>query len=236
MNRRQQGEELWKRKFDEFGLSEHFELIGRDWESDHGALALVRCKSCNHEFKTWNVKAYFRGRLKTFWCPECGMKSDGTVQWTKSFALDDAVLFYAEGHTAHETAEKFNVPKWQIVNAVTKRKISNGLATQQMEREERVGSAHRHRAKKWGLQYDKTVTLKHLIERDGLTCAICGKPCDPNDKKWNRRCGPMYPTIDHIIPMSKGGGHTWDNVQVAHMICNTRKQDKTKGVSVYDAS
>ena len=38
--------------------------------------------------------------------------------------------------------------------------------------------------------------------------------------------GNDYPSIDHIIPISKGGQHTWDNVQLAHMICNSIKNNK----------
>lgn len=87
----------------------------------------------------------------------------------------------------------------------------------------RVKTKNTQRAKKFGCEFEKGITLKKLIERDGLRCAICGKKCDWNDRSWNGNCGPMYPSMDHIIPMSKGGGHTWDNVQVAHMICNDRK-------------
>jgi 5-methylcytosine-specific restriction endonuclease McrA len=47
--------------------------------------------------------------------------------------------------------------------------------------------------------------------------------CDPNDHEWTKHFGPTSPTIDHIIPMAKGGGHIWDNVQVAHAICNSTK-------------
>ena len=64
---------------------------------------------------------------------------------------------------------------------------------------------------------------------------MCGKMCDPNDHSWTEHHGPMSPTIDHIIPMSKGGGHTWDNVQIAHAICNSRKRDVIEEVSTYDA-
>ena len=39
-----------------------------------------------------------------------------------------------------------------------------------------------------------------------------------------------YPTVDHIVPLSKGGTHTWNNVQLAHMACNSGKCDKTRGV------
>jgi len=83
--------------------------------------------------------------------------------------------------------------------------------------------SHRHRARMYGCAYDSSVTLKKLIKRDGLRCAICGEMCDPDDRSWSKYSGPMYPSIDHIIPMSKGGGHIWSNVQIAHIICNSEK-------------
>jgi len=85
--------------------------------------------------------------------------------------------------------------------------------------------SHRHRARMYGCAYDSSVTLKKLIKRDGLRCAICGEMCDINDRSWSKYSGPMYPSIDHIIPMSKGGGHIWSNVQIAHIICNSEKGD-----------
>jgi 5-methylcytosine-specific restriction endonuclease McrA len=47
--------------------------------------------------------------------------------------------------------------------------------------------------------------------------------CDWNDHSWSEYSGPLYPSIDHIVPMSKGGDHVWNNVQVAHIICNSYK-------------
>lgn len=82
---------------------------------------------------------------------------------------------------------------------------------------------HRARARRYGCEYDPSVTLKRVVERFGLTCAICGELCDWNDRSWTKYCGPLYPSIDHIIPMVKKGGHTWDNVQVAHIQCNSEK-------------
>ena len=37
--------------------------------------------------------------------------------------------------------------------------------------------------------------------------------------------GDNYPSVDHIKPISKGGTHTWDNIQLAHRYCNTIKSD-----------
>ena len=72
--------------------------------------------------------------------------------------------------------------------------------------------------------FDPSVTLKNLYERDGGICQICGEPCDWQDKSWGTN-GPMYPSLDHIIPRANGGTHTWDNVQLAHCICNSYKRE-----------
>lgn len=62
---------------------------------------------------------------------------------------------------------------------------------------------------------------KILMSQD--TCGICGKPVD----KTLPGTDPMGPTIDHIIPIAKGG-HPADisNLQLAHRCCNRRKSDK----------
>jgi len=99
--------------------------------------------------------------------------------------------------------------------------ISNKTKVKESHRGRR--DSHRYRARKYGCEYDSSVTLSKLIKRNGLHCAICGGLCDLNDRSWSKHCGPMYPSIDHIIPMSKGGGHIWSNVQIAHIICNSEK-------------
>lgn len=91
-----------------------------------------------------------------------------------------------------------------------------------------VGGHWRTRSSRYGLHesgYDDSITLKRCIEKYGGVCQICGKPVDENDIK-NGHIRRNYPTVDHIIPLSKGGLHTWDNVQLAHMACNAGKCDR----------
>ena len=54
-------------------------------------------------------------------------------------------------------------------------------------------------------------------------CGICGNLVDKT-LKWPN---PLSPTIDHIIPIIKGG-HPTDlhNLQLAHWCCNRQKSDK----------
>lgn len=53
-------------------------------------------------------------------------------------------------------------------------------------------------------------------------CGICGRPVD----KTLLYPHPLAPTVDHIIPLSKGGKNTADNLQLAHWTCNRQKSDK----------
>lgn len=75
---------------------------------------------------------------------------------------------------------------------------------------------------------DKSLTLKRLSIRDNNICRICGEPVDWNDYKvvdGITICGDRYPSKDHIYPKSKGGPTKWNNMQLAHRICNSRKRD-----------
>lgn len=77
---------------------------------------------------------------------------------------------------------------------------------------------------------DRRVWIMSLIKRDNNICAICKKECDLYDYEitdiGTMIAGDNYPSIDHIIPISKGGTHQWNNVQLAHRKCNRIKSNK----------
>ncbi|WP_457630207.1 HNH endonuclease [Oceanithermus sp.] len=54
----------------------------------------------------------------------------------------------------------------------------------------------------------------NILRRDGYTCQYCG------------RRGRVL-TIDHVVPRSRGGQDTWENLVTACLECNTRKGDRT---------
>lgn len=55
---------------------------------------------------------------------------------------------------------------------------------------------------------------RNVFIRDKFTCAYCSKKV----KK---------PTVDHVIPRSRGGKTCWDNAVTACRPCNSAKEDKT---------
>ena len=87
------------------------------------------------------------------------------------------------------------------------------------------GGKWEQRAERYGVEFDKSITLAKVRAKFNDICQICGKPVNEKDI-LNGHIRRYYPTLDHIIPISKGGSHTWDNVQLAHMCCNAGKCDK----------
>jgi 5-methylcytosine-specific restriction endonuclease McrA len=56
----------------------------------------------------------------------------------------------------------------------------------------------------------------------GNNCAICNKPIDLTLKRTSSR----GLTVDHWIPLSKGGSDDMSNLRPAHWSCNRKKSDK----------
>jgi len=93
------------------------------------------------------------------------------------------------------------------------------------DRKQDVKRDHRKRWRK----HDKGITLDALYARDHGICYLCGGTCDYSDMSINDGvfiAGNNYPSIDHVQPLAKGGTHTWDNVKLAHRICNSIKSDR----------
>lgn len=65
------------------------------------------------------------------------------------------------------------------------------------------------------------ISARKIFQRDNWTCKLCGDPINQS-LKWP---DPWSPSLDHIVPLKKGGQHVIWNVQTAHLRCNVRKQD-----------
>ncbi len=61
------------------------------------------------------------------------------------------------------------------------------------------------------------LTKKNILIRDDHTCQYCGLH------------GDKLMTVDHIVPKSKGGPSTWENLVCACMRCNNRKNNRAPG-------
>jgi 5-methylcytosine-specific restriction endonuclease McrA len=65
-------------------------------------------------------------------------------------------------------------------------------------------------------RFRRQVTNTFLFARDNYSCQYCGR-------HRSELRGRQFLTRDHILPISRGGGNTWDNVVTSCSPCNNRK-------------
>ena len=57
---------------------------------------------------------------------------------------------------------------------------------------------------------------RNIFLRDNYSCAYCLKPLQPEEL-----------SVDHILPKSRGGKETWENLVTSCKVCNCLKGDRT---------
>lgn len=65
-------------------------------------------------------------------------------------------------------------------------------------------------------RFNLPVSRRTVLSRDDYTCQYCGAQPGKGDL-----------TMDHVLPRSRGGDHSWENVTTACGPCNRRKGNRT---------
>lgn len=65
-------------------------------------------------------------------------------------------------------------------------------------------------------KHEKSYVVAALWKRDGEICYLCNKPMSYGEA-----------TIDHILPLAKGGGDNMTNYRLVHLPCNVQKGNMT---------
>ena len=192
------------------------------------------CKGCGNTFHTsWNKKKYCDPDCRpapkpkpdpTFsvlrWrqCihPHCEAwicKRGGSKYCTKQCAHDAAMLNLG---CRNRTCRDCDKPLGYI-SRVT-------LCDACRRRNKNANKHYRARARKYGVLYE-SVNKYRVYDRDGWVCGLCRKKVDPKYKYPHL----MSASLDHVEPMSLGGGHLYVNCQIAHLKCNRDKSNTGYG-------
>lgn len=98
------------------------------------------------------------------------------------------------------------------------------------DREKRIELAtmhtHLRRARLKATVSDTGISVIALRKRFGDNCQYCKIPLDFKAAKRGT-IAPARASVEHVLPLSKGGTHTWDNVTLICHRCNTSKNCKT---------
>ena len=141
---------------------------------------------------------YFRNGKPTGCCKECDRPKK--AKWRAEHP--DLMILYANNWNAlhPEFVKQFNID-WKEAHPGKRREYSQ-----------------RRRARMQTQEIEIFSDLE-IFERDGWICQICFDVIDPEIKLPDVMCV----SLDHIMPISRGGSHTRINVQAAHLKCNTKK-------------
>lgn len=203
-----------------------FEYVGGYTNTD--AFVKIRCPKCGCIFER-SMSSLRHSRLPQ--CPRCVEVAKVEALMTKADKRDQAeklrnsVRAKNEMHRQKVEAEKAH--PCLVCGAITTRK--KYCSDECLNKANNSIKEAKRRAKVKNALIDKDITLKRLYERDHGICYLCGGRCDWEDKEERDGtiiCGNRYPSVEHVIPLSKGGEHSWENVRLAHRICNARKRDR----------
>lgn len=165
----------------------------------------ARCKTC----RAGSKRGYYKLNAES-----CREYSSRYFSANRAEELEKKKVRYAENRDAISARQQ---AKYQVNPAASKDRVKRWRADNP---DKRAAQSRRRRAAGKGVRLEKFTPME-IFERDLYICYICGGATEPVVQ--GKRNTPLAPTLDHIIPLSKRGPHTRDNVTCAHKRCNTRR-------------
>ena len=209
-----------------------FELIERTIDDSHESKLKIRCVKCNAE-KMISASS-IRG-TNGIRCVACDKQKTKDRQ---SFEKEQrkVLRLVEQRKKGTQIAFKFCADCGSIISFNGKQRLCDNCRKTHQKHEKNKYSAEqsrradiKRRARMRKVKHDRGLTKEKLYERDNGICYLCGRVCDWNDGKWENgifKVGKTYPTVEHLIPIIKGGDDTWDNVKLACFSCNSKKGAK----------
>jgi len=136
------------------------------------------------------------------------------------------------------------VKKWYLKDVITRRKVASDRRKKDPEkarkddlerygrdREKRIALATEHshlrKARKKKTKTERGISKLALKKKFGTKCYYCGKEMDFSVGK-GRIFNRDMATIEHLIPLARGGEHTFVNTVLACRYCNISKNSKSE--------
>lgn len=178
------------------------------------------------------VSAYYAG-----YCSDCGAAMGARHKRTRcdACALEARRREASEAHLAaalkkHAAAGRIvackvcHVDFCPLYGAKMRAICSPSCAKVLVRAAKRITSRRRH-ARKRGVHAERVDPIK-VFERDRWRCHLCGIK---TPKSLRGTHHDNAPELEHIVPLSKGGPHTYANTACACRKCNHEKGDKPLG-------
>ena len=91
-----------------------------------------------------------------------------------------------------------------------------------------VSNGQRFRAERIEMDAPSVLRLRHFVRVPyRATAPLTRRAVFARDDWRCQYCGATAENLDHVIPKSRGGTHTWDNVVAACRRCNSKKENRS---------
>lgn len=124
--------------------------------------------------------------------------------------------YYPTHYEQYKEQDKARASKWAKTHKENVRIIQARF--RRAHPEKGIIDRRRRRALIHGVLHEDYMD-SYIFLRDNWVCGICGRKINKRLKYPN----PLSASIDHIIPLSKGGNDNPVNVQASHLRCNVGK-------------
>lgn len=155
-------------------------------------------------------------------CPEVDAIKAISIKAAKYFKPRYCLFCGAHYFTRDARVRKFCSPSCRRLNtAKNRQEYRAGEVFKRLRREHKA----KRRAAEKGLESEQIDPLA-VFERDNWRCHMCGQK---TVKEWRGGLRSLSPELDHIVTLSEGGLHKWDNVACSCRRCNGIKGGSSFG-------
>lgn len=171
----------------------------RDMKGEQLALFPRACPTCGTPIPL--------GSSATYCCEECKPSAYKAKKTSELTCCDCGATYYYE----------------KGVSSLTRCENCHAEYEREVRRQDGLyGKTLNARGRYWtritGADYEP-INPEVVFDMDGYVCYLCG--CELSKRDGVVRGN--YPTVDHVIPLSRGGAHTYDNVRACCHTCNSHK-------------
>jgi 5-methylcytosine-specific restriction endonuclease McrA len=143
-------------------------------------------------------------------CKKLQKRSEFMRKWSRDYQKQRRIA-----DETYRLKERAKSRRWRVNHPEQMANILKDYANRPTSRTAKKSRDHARRATKNGSLADKLDFNKIWNLSCGI-CYLCGDFVSRGTEQY-----------DHVIPISKNGTHTYNNVKVAHSTCNQRKYNKT---------
>ena len=172
----------------------------------------ITCKACIALARTATDRPLYTG--PTLVCRHCE-----TAKPREAFSDDSRNKYTGKQDWCKACAKRYKGP-WRKENAEEIRQYNHEYDA--IHKEEKSARSSKRRAILAGAKRVETVTVKAVYQRDKGICQICHERVPPKLRPPH----PESASRDHVIPVSKGGDHSFQNIVLAHLKCNVEKGNR----------